>query len=149
MLEADAILAEAGRLIEAEPDKDTALRGVVGLLKGSIRKYDWVGIYLLHGNELRVHNYLGRPTPHTVIPTESGICGAAVREQKTVMVADVNADPRYLSCSIETKSEIVVPIMKDGKVYGEIDIDSDSLDAFDSQDQKLLEEIAELLTRYF
>ncbi|MCI0595989.1 MAG: GAF domain-containing protein, partial [candidate division Zixibacteria bacterium] len=80
---------------------------------------------------------------------DSGICGAAAQEKDTVIVPDVNADPRYLACSIETKSEIVVPLMCGGKVVGEIDIDSDLPNAFDSDDQKLLEEIAGILAEKF
>ena len=74
--------------------------------------------------------YLGKPSPHTRIPLNRGICGAAASQKATIIVDDVNADPRYLACSIETKSEIVVPIMRDGRVFGEIDIDSDRPAAF-------------------
>ena len=74
-----------------------------------------------------------------------GICGAAAAEKATIIVDDVNAEPRYLACSVDTKSEIVVPIMKDGDVLGEIDIDSDRLAAFGDADKRLLEAVAALL----
>ena len=92
--------------------------------------YTWVGIYLLDGDELVLGPFLGKPSPHTRIPLGRGICGAAAAEKATIIVDDVNADPRYLACSIETQSEIVVPIMSGGEVLGEIDIDSDQPAAF-------------------
>ena len=130
--------------------KERLLEEAVAVLKNSFPKYTWVGIYFMDGtDELVLGPFLGKPSPHTRIRIDSGICGAAVRGKETVIVPDVNADPRYLACSIETKSEIVVPIMRDGKVFGEIDIDSDLPDAFDSEDKKLLEEIAGILAEKF
>ena len=77
--------------------------------------------------------YLGKPSPHTRIPLNRGICGAAASEKATIIVDDVNSDPRYLACSIETKSEIVVPILRGEQVFGEIDIDSDRPAAFSDE----------------
>ena len=88
----------------------------------------------------------GKPSPHTRIALGRGICGgAAATEKQTIIVDDVNADPRYLACSIETKSEIVVPIMHGSRVLGEIDIDSDRHAAFGGDDRQLLEQVAALL----
>jgi len=115
------------------------------LLKDGVPHYSWVGIYVLEGNELVLGPFLGKPSPHTRIPLGRGICGAAATEKATIVVDDVNADPRYLACSIETKSEIVVPIMRDGDVFGEIDIDSDQHAAFGAADRALLEPVAALL----
>ena len=130
--------------------KEKLLEEVVTVLKNNFSKYTWVGIYLMDGaDELVLGSYLGKPSPHTRIKIDSGICGAAAREKETIIVPDVNADPRYLSCSIETQSEIVVPIMRNGKVFGEIDIDSNQPDAFGSADQKCLEEIAGILAEKF
>src|SRR5262245_62893389 len=92
----------------------------VTLLAAHRPDYTWVGIYLLDGNELVLGPYLGKPSPHTRIPLGRGICGAAAAEKTTIVVDDVNADSRYLACSIETKSEIVVPIMEGTDVLGEI-----------------------------
>ena len=92
--------------------------------------------------------FKGKPSPHTRIPLGRGICGAAAAEKQTIIVDDVNQDPRYLACSIETRSEIVVPILGAGPshdVLGEIDIDSDRLAAFGPADKELLEAIALLL----
>jgi L-methionine (R)-S-oxide reductase len=92
--------------------------------------------------------FVGDPTPHVRIPVTEGICGAAVATGKTVIVDDVNADPRYLSCSIKTKSEIVVPIYVRGKVVGEIDIDNHDLAAFTDVDRAFLEEVAGTVSGY-
>ena len=94
---------------------------------------------------LVLRTYRGRPTEHTRIPVDVGICGRAAREKHTVIVDDVRADPSYLACSIETRSEIVVPIMKDGRVLGEIDIDGDDPAAYGPSDQRFLEEVARLI----
>jgi len=126
---------------------DEAYRACVKILKRDFPKYDWVGIYLVEGDELVVHNYIGAPTPHTRIPIGQGICGAAVAKQATIIVPDVNADPRYLACSLETKSEIVVPI-QGRRIYGEIDIDSHTPEAFHQHDRDLLEAMAKDLAEF-
>ena len=92
--------------------------------------------------------FRGAPTPHTRIPLNQGICGAAASAGKTIVVDDVNSDPRYLSCSLETKSEIVVPVLVNGKVAGELDIDSHSLAAFGAEDRELCQHAAAIVGRY-
>jgi len=131
--------------IAAAPNADSAMKQTVALLKDGVPRYTWVGIYLLDGNELVLGPYVGKPSPHSRIPLGRGICGAAAAEKATIVVDDVNADPRYLACSIETRSEIVVPIMQGANVLGEIDIDSDRPAAFGRPDRELLEPIASLL----
>ena len=131
--------------IAAAPNADSAMKQAVELLKDGVPYYTWVGVYLLDGNELVLGPYVGKPSPHTRIPLGRGICGAAAAEKATIVVDDVNADSRYLACSIETKSEIVVPIMQGSDVLGEIDIDSDKRAAFGPEDRALLEPIATLL----
>ena len=121
------------------------MKQAVELLKDGVPDYTWVGIYLLDGNELVLGPYVGKPSPHTRIPLGRGICGAAAAEKATIVVDDVNADSRYLACSVETKSEIVVPIMRGNEVLGEIDIDSDRPAAFGPDDRELLEPIAAVL----
>jgi L-methionine (R)-S-oxide reductase len=138
-------LATVDDLVRAERDPQRAMERVVEILKREMRHYTWVGIYLLEGEELVLGPFLGKPSPHTRIPIGSGICGAAARERETIIVDDVNTDSRYLACSLETKSEIVVPIMSGARVVGEIDIDSDQPAAFGSDDRRLLESVASLL----
>jgi len=141
----DGLLTAIRSAVAAAPGRDSAMKQAVALLKDAIPHYSWVGIYVLEGNELVLGPYLGKPSPHTRIPLGRGICGAAASEKATIVVDDVNADPRYLACSIETRSEIVVPIMLDGQVFGEIDIDSDQPAAFGAADRALLEPVAAML----
>ena len=147
-----ALLNDITRAIAQAPDGLTAMRETVTLLKARLPYYTWAGIYLLEGEELVLGPYLGKPSPHTRIPLGRGICGAAATERATIVVDDVNSDPRYLACSIETRSEIVVPIIvaegsgKDsGRVLGELDIDSDQPAAFGAADRELLEGVAAAL----
>ena len=128
--------------IASAADADAALATATRLLQAGVPHYTWVGIYLLDGNELVLGPFVGKPSPHTRIPLGRGICGAAAAEKETIIVDDVNADPRYLACSLETKSEIVVPIMSGDDVLGEIDIDSDQPAAFGAADRALLERVA-------
>lgn len=118
---------------------------VVAFLHDNIEHYTWVGVYLMEGDELVLGPFRGKPSPHTRIPLNQGICGAAASQKQTVIVPDVNADPRYLACSLETRSEIVVPIMHGADCLGEIDIDSDQPDAFGEADRDLLEGVAKRL----
>ncbi|MGH9482508.1 MAG: GAF domain-containing protein [Terriglobales bacterium] len=121
------------------------MRALVGLFKARVPHYHWVGIYLLHGDELRLGPFAGAPSSHARIPLGQGICGAAARDARPVIVPDVHADARYLACSLATRSEIVVPILDGSKVLGEIDIDSDQPNAFNEHDQALLERAASLI----
>ncbi len=137
------LAATALEAIARAATSDEAVRDAVRTIHEASSRYDWTGVYLLDGGgELVLAHYQGAPTPHTRIGIDTGICGAAVRERSTIVVPDVSSDPRYLSCHLETKSEIVVPIMKDGTVYGEIDVDSHSPDAFVEADRRELEIIA-------
>lgn len=138
----------ATRTIEAiatAPDTDAAMTAAVGILAREVPTYNWVGIYLLVGNELVLGPFVGAPSPHTRIPLGRGICGAAATQATTIIVDDVNSDPRYLECSVETQSEIVVPIIHGGVVLGEIDIDSHERAAFGPTDRDLLEQVASQL----
>lgn len=108
--------------------------------------YNWVGIYKVDGDELVLNAWRGpEETEHIRIPISEGICGFAATEGETVVVDDVNADPRYLACFPQTRSEIVLPILADGEVVAEIDIDSDTKAAFKEADVQLLEEVAEMI----
>jgi GAF domain-containing protein len=139
------LLADLLRAVASSRDAVEAMRSAVALLKAQVPHYTWVGIYLLEGDELVLGPFLGKPSPHTRIPLGRGICGAAATERQTIVVDDVHSDPRYLACSLDTKSEVVVPIMRGDVVLGEIDIDSDRPAAFGDEDRALLEAVAAAL----
>jgi len=122
------------------------LQEVVDLLHDRVAHYSWVGIYLVEGDDLVLGPWKGpEATEHVRIPVGQGICGAAAATGQTEVVDDVNADPRYLACFPSTRSEIVVPISRNGSVTGEIDIDSDRPAAFGEDDRAFLERVAELI----
>ncbi|MGE3343254.1 MAG: GAF domain-containing protein [Vicinamibacterales bacterium] len=140
-----ALLNDLTSAVTNAPDATAAMTEVVQMLQARLPYYTWAGVYLLEGDTLVLGPYVGKPSPHTRIPLGRGICGAAATEKATIIVDDVNADPRYLACSIETKSEIVVPIMDGDQVLGELDIDSDRPAAFGADDRALLEAVAAAL----
>jgi len=138
----------AGRSANA----DDLMRKMVKFLRERMLKYNWAGFYMLEpGTQppvLVLGAFDGATTPHTRIPLNQGICGAAASTGKTIVVDDVSKDPRYLACSLETKSEIVVPVFVRGKVVGELDIDSHFLAAFGPDDRKLCEHAAATLGKF-
>jgi L-methionine (R)-S-oxide reductase len=137
----DLARASAGTLDELLP---TLAAG----LQGRFPQYTGVYFYWMAGpgaGPLTLRAFRGRATEHVRIPVGQGICGRAAREARTVVVDDVNADPAYLACSLETRSEIVVPVMRGGDVLGEIDIDSDVAAAFGEEDRVFLERLADLI----
>ncbi|MEE8112096.1 MAG: GAF domain-containing protein [Acidobacteriota bacterium] len=134
------------RAVREVRDHGRLLQAVVRAIHESSDRYDWTGIYLLQGEELVLRTYLGPPSPHERIPIGKGICGAAAREQRTIIVPDVQQDDRYLACSLETRSEMVVPIFRNGQVIGEIDIDSNTPDRFGDCDRQAIETVAGLIT---
>jgi L-methionine (R)-S-oxide reductase len=142
---------EAVQLLNSEAHSaDELMRRITELLNRVMLKYNWVGFYMLEPNAqppvLVLGHYQGAMTPHTRISLNQGICGAAASSGKTVVVDDVSKDSRYLACSLETKSEIVVPVFVHGEVAGELDIDSHFPAAFGTrEDRDLVEYCAELV----
>jgi GAF domain-containing protein len=149
MMSADAIVSRVQELAMSDAPRDEVLRGAVGILKQQREHYDWVGIYLLEGDTLVLHNYIGKPTDHTHIPVGQGVCGTAVARRQNQVVGDVTKLDNYLACSVETRSEIVVLIRRGDDIFGQIDIDSDRVDAFDGEDEALLCRVADLLAGRF
>ena len=142
---AKELLAEVDLLISRAQQPSALRKNVVQLLNLE-PTYNWVGLYLVKGGELRLDSWSGpSPTTHTSIPLGKGICGWAAKTGRTEIVSDASKEPRYLQCFANTRSEIVVPILNGGKVVGEIDIDATDPAAFDETDRIFLEEIAALL----
>ena len=142
-----SLLSRIRELAASAPSLDALQKAIVEAFAGELPHYNWTGFYMLDPGDPRtlvLGAFAGEPTPHVRIPISQGICGAAVASGETVIVDDVNADPRYLSCSIRTKSEIVVPIRVHGRVVGEIDIDSHTPAAFSAIDRSFLEEAARI-----
>lgn len=132
-----------------EEKKDKGFQDIVNILQQNIDHYSWVGIYFVKGQNLVLGPWRGpKATEHTEIPIGNGICGSAAASGRTEIIADVHKDQRYLSCFLSTKSEIVVPIIHDDNVVGEIDIDSDEKDAFSNDDRLFLEKIADMLAEH-
>lgn len=127
------------------------LQKICHLLDQEIHYFNWTGFYFRNGDkdELILGPYVGAETDHTVIPFGKGICGQVAVSGETFVVPDVHDQDNYLSCSIDTKAEIVVPIIKDGQNIGQIDIDSHKLDPFTAEDREMLEwlcaEVAKIL----
>ena len=147
MISAKDIISRIEERVNSAASREDVLRDAVTVLKQERERYNWVGIYLLEGDMLVLHNYLGKPTDHTHIPVGKGVCGVAVSQGANQIVGDVTRLDNYLACSAETRAEIVVLIKRDGQILGQIDIDSDLEDAFNIEDESLLNEVADLLAR--
>lgn len=127
------------------------LEKVCHLLDQEIPYFNWTGFYFRNGDkeELILGPYVGAATDHTVIPFGKGICGQVAVSNETFVVPDVNEQDNYLSCSIDTKAEIVVPIIKDGKNIGQIDIDSHEIDPFTDEDREMLEWLCDEIAKIY
>jgi L-methionine (R)-S-oxide reductase len=140
-------LEAVDRVVNRESEADEVLRKVVDVLHDRFTHYSWVGIYLVEGTDLVLGPWKGpKATEHVRIPVGQGICGAAAASGRTEVVDDVGMDDRYLACFASTRSEIVVPIAYEGRVVGEIDIDSDVPAAFSEADRVFLERVALLIS---
>jgi L-methionine (R)-S-oxide reductase len=140
---------ELNELAQSVPTAQDLMQTMAKLLHERMLKYNWVGFYMLEPGAqppmLVLGAFEGAMTPHTRIPLNQGICGAAASSGQTVVVDDVSKDRRYLACSLETKSEIVVPVFAHGKVVGELDIDSHFPAAFTAEHQDLVQHCAKLV----
>ncbi len=154
MTQQQELAQELTTLAGAAASVDDLMTVIVGRLQQRLPHYDWVGFYKIEqgdvaeGPVLVLGPYVGAVTTHTRIPLNQGICGAAASSGHTVIVDDVSSDRRYLACSVETRSEIVVPIRVRGEIVGELDIDSHTPAAFTADDRQLLEHCARLVGLY-
>ena len=121
---------------------------VCELLQTSIHYYDWVGFYFANDVEKTLHlkAFAGKPTDHTVIPFGKGICGQVAVSNENFVVEDVKAQNNYIACSLHVKSEIVIPLFKDGKNIGQIDVDSHTKDSFSEEDERFLEWVNKMVS---
>jgi GAF domain-containing protein len=128
-------------LARSELKTDIRLQQICELLKNTVPHYDWVGFYFKNGDkeELKLGPYAGEPTDHTIIPFGKGICGQVAVSNENFIVPDVKAQDNYIACSINVKSEIVVPLFVKGENIGQIDIDSNTADPFTEEDERFLE----------
>ena len=130
-------------LLTGEPDLIANLANVTAALKEQF-KWFWVGFYIVKNEELVLGPFQG-PVACTRIKKGRGVCGSSWEKAKTLIVPDVEKFPGHIACSSLSKSEIVVPILKDGIVWGVLDVDSEMLDQFDDKDQYYLEQILALI----
>ena len=130
-------------------NKTFTLKKVCDLLKQKVDHYDWVGFYFLDEdkNKLILRCFAGKPTEHREIPIGKGICGQVARTAKTLIIDDVSKEKNYISCDIDVRSEIVVPIFVNRKNIGQIDVDSKMINAFDKVDENFLKQINELISK--
>jgi L-methionine (R)-S-oxide reductase len=142
------LLPQIKSLIEDESDLIANLANVTSALKQAFPSFSWVGFYLMKGGELVLGPFQGK-LACTRIKIGSGVCGTAVLKKETIIVPDVEKFPGHIYCDPDSRSEIVVPIMKDGEVLGVLDIDSYELDNFDETDKFYLEKLVEILLEKF
>ena len=132
-------------LVSNSSSLDKTLKDVCELLKYSVPYYDWVGFYFKNGEkeELKIGPYAGLATDHTIIPFGKGICGQVAVSSENLVVPDVNAEDNYIACSLNVKSEIVIPLFVNNINIGQIDIDSNTADPFTREDERFLEFVCE------
>ena len=137
-------------IIYSEVTLKEKMQAICNLLGSQMPAYDWVGFYLsdVKNKKLYLGPFYGEPTEHTSISYGKGVCGQVAEAQKTLVIDDVAEEKNYIACSIHVKSEIVVPIIKNEIVVGQIDIDSHTPAAFKQDDQQLLENICRELAIY-
>lgn len=148
----EAILNKVESIVSTDQKRDDKLRAICKLLDDKIDVFDWTGFYLTSPEEdkmLILGPYVGESTDHIRIPFGKGICGQAAETLDTFVVQDVSQADNYLACSLDVKSEIVVPIMKNGIFLGELDIDSHTKDAITPELKNLCEEICKIITPIF
>ncbi len=130
--------------------KDT-LQVICEFLKQEVDYYDWVGFYFKNGGkeELKLAQFVGEPTEHTIIPFGKGICGQVAISNQNFVVQDVSEQQNYISCGFKVKSEIVIPIFVNGENIGQIDIDSHTVNPFTEKDTELLEFVCQEVAKLY
>ena len=145
------LLSKISEIINSKNKRNYKLLSICNLLHDSVDYYDWVGFYFLSEDkkELNLELYAGEPTEHLNIPVGKGICGQVAESGKTLIIQDVSKEDNYLSCSVNVKSEIVVPIFKNKEIIAELDIDSHAHSSFTEKDKIFLEKVCRIVARIF
>ena len=146
----DSLIKKSEQILKSGLDRDDKLKNICKLLKENVSYYNWVGFYTVdkeRENELILGPFEGEPTVHARIPFGSGICGQAAERGETYLVQDVTKETNYLSCGVNVKSEIVIPIFKRGRIVGELDIDSHLKAPFSREDETFLKKTGEMVSR--
>ena len=144
------LVAKVEQMTADGHELDAILKTAVTELHETDARFDWTGIYeLLPDNTLRLGPFVGAPTEHVFIGVGNGVCGTAVAEERNINVPDVRAIDNYLACSTETRSELVVLIRDGEAIYGQIDIDSHQVAAFDDETERQIKQLAEALAHAY
>lgn len=145
------LLGRVREVVERPISRDGKLLAICKLLKDNVSYYDWVGFYIADSSKekLALGPFVGEPTEHTQIGFGKGVCGQAAKRRATFVVQDVSKETNYLSCSPMVKAEIVVPILENGHVVGELDIDSHTMSPFTQEDREFLEDVCRTVSRLF
>lgn len=149
-MDPNSLLPAINNILAESAETESKLQKVCDLLHQSVPGYDWVGFYLIDPNnekELILGPYAGEPTEHTRISFGQGICGQAAESEETIIVDDVTGESNYLSCNLNVKSEIVLPIFKNNKIIGEFDLDSHKPSRFDNKDKDFLSKVIEIIVQ--
>ncbi|MFD0993432.1 GAF domain-containing protein [Tenacibaculum geojense] len=142
------IKTKADSILNSSASREEKLQEICDYLKGEISYYDWVGFYFKNGDkeELKLAQFAGEPTEHTIIPFGKGICGQVAVSNENFVVQDVSEQDNYISCGWKVKSEIVIPIFVNNENIGQIDIDSHTVNPFTAQDEEVLEYICKKIS---
>lgn len=134
-------------IIQGDQTTAAKLQAICDYLAAQVSYYDWVGFYFKNGNkeELKLAQFHGEPTEHTIIPFGKGICGQVALSNENFVVQDVSEQDNYISCGWKVKSEIVIPIFVNGENIGQIDIDSHTINPFTKEDEELLEFVCKVV----
>tara|TARA_B110000008_G_scaffold251285_1_gene265130 strand:+ start:797 stop:1273 length:477 start_codon:yes stop_codon:yes gene_type:complete len=150
-IEKKLIIKKIKSILSNKDDWEKKLFKICDIIKYSLKKYDWVGFYFsdLINKQLKLIAFSGEETEHTIIPFGKGVCGQVANSNKPLIITDVKSEKNYISCNINVKSEIVVPILIDNINIGQIDVDSNTINAFSNMDKIFLEEICELVSKNY
>jgi len=146
------LLQKTDHILSAPSPREARLKAICYLLRNQVPHYDWVGFYLADPDEDRMlvlGPYEGEPTDHVRIPFGKGICGRVAESGKTLVIQDVSGEENYLSCSIDVRSEIVVPIHRNGRFVAQLDIDSHALAPFTDEDRLFLDRVCDAVATLF